>query len=81
MNCKPKTFLGVEGEVGLTYWIEKMESIFEISLCAGNCKVKFDVCTFKDTTLSSWNNHVKTMGFRTANAISWDELKHLIMDE
>nr|GFB29161.1 hypothetical protein [Tanacetum cinerariifolium] len=31
MKCHPLNFKGTEGEVGLTRWIEKMESIFNIS--------------------------------------------------
>ncbi|GJX74005.1 putative reverse transcriptase domain-containing protein [Tanacetum coccineum] len=34
MKCQPLNFKGTEGVVGLTRWIEKMESIFNISGCA-----------------------------------------------
>nr|GFC13131.1 hypothetical protein [Tanacetum cinerariifolium] len=34
MKCHPLNFKGTEGAVGLTRWIEKMESIFNISGCA-----------------------------------------------
>ncbi|GJX51058.1 hypothetical protein Tco_0277903 [Tanacetum coccineum] len=34
MKCQPLNFKGAEGVVGLTRWIEKMESIFNISGCA-----------------------------------------------
>nr|GEW64738.1 putative reverse transcriptase domain-containing protein [Tanacetum cinerariifolium] len=34
MKCHPMNFKGTEGVVGLTRWIEKMESIFQISGCA-----------------------------------------------
>ncbi|GJS34344.1 putative reverse transcriptase domain-containing protein [Tanacetum coccineum] len=34
MKCKPLNFKGTEGVVGLTRWIEKMESVFNISGCA-----------------------------------------------
>nr|GEV66143.1 reverse transcriptase domain-containing protein [Tanacetum cinerariifolium] len=34
MKCHPLNFKGNEGIVGLTRWIEKMESIFNISGCA-----------------------------------------------
>ncbi|GJU94302.1 putative reverse transcriptase domain-containing protein [Tanacetum coccineum] len=33
MKCQPLNFKGVEGVVGLTRWIEKMESVFHISGC------------------------------------------------
>nr|GEU97868.1 reverse transcriptase [Tanacetum cinerariifolium] len=34
MNCQPLNFKGIEGVIGLTRWIEKMESVFQISGCA-----------------------------------------------
>ncbi|GKA54642.1 hypothetical protein Tco_0753591 [Tanacetum coccineum] len=34
MKCQPLTFKGTESMVGLTRWIEKMESFFNISGCA-----------------------------------------------
>ncbi|GKB89814.1 putative reverse transcriptase domain-containing protein [Tanacetum coccineum] len=34
MKCQPLNFRGIEGVVGLTRWIEKMESVFNISGCA-----------------------------------------------
>nr|GEY51862.1 hypothetical protein [Tanacetum cinerariifolium] len=34
MKCQPLNFKGTEGVVGLTRWIEKMESVFQISGCA-----------------------------------------------
>ncbi|GKF14813.1 hypothetical protein Tco_0056275, partial [Tanacetum coccineum] len=32
MKCQPLNFKGTEGGVGLTWWIEKMESVFHISV-------------------------------------------------
>nr|GFA47988.1 hypothetical protein [Tanacetum cinerariifolium] len=34
MKCQPLNFKGTEGMVGLTRWIEKMESVFQINGCA-----------------------------------------------
>nr|GFC58212.1 hypothetical protein [Tanacetum cinerariifolium] len=34
MKCQPFNFKGTEGVVGLTQWIKKMESAFQISGCA-----------------------------------------------
>ncbi|GKB23995.1 hypothetical protein Tco_0863396 [Tanacetum coccineum] len=34
LKCQPLNFKGTEGVVGLTRWIEKMESVFNISGCA-----------------------------------------------
>ncbi|GKB05864.1 hypothetical protein Tco_0834059, partial [Tanacetum coccineum] len=45
MKCQPLNFKGTEGIVGLSQWIEKMESVFHISGCAVENQVKFDTCT------------------------------------
>ncbi|GJV03186.1 putative reverse transcriptase domain-containing protein [Tanacetum coccineum] len=45
MKCQPLNFKGTEGMVGLTRWIEKMESVFNISGCAIENQVKFATCT------------------------------------
>nr|GEY04320.1 putative reverse transcriptase domain-containing protein [Tanacetum cinerariifolium] len=34
LNCKPHSFNGTEGVVGLSRWFEKTKSVFEISKCA-----------------------------------------------
>lgn len=69
-DYKTTPFLRNEGVVGLTHLIEKMESVFEIRFYVESCKVKFVVCTFKDTSLSWWNSHVKTMEISIANSFS-----------
>lgn len=51
-NCKPKAFYGNEGIVGITRWIEKTHSIFEISSCVEGSKVKFVACTIADAAMS-----------------------------
>ncbi|GJU95037.1 putative reverse transcriptase domain-containing protein [Tanacetum coccineum] len=42
---------GNEGVVGLTRWIEKMESVFNISGCAIEHQVKFATCTLLEAAL------------------------------
>ena len=58
-----------------------MESMFEISLCPEDCKVEFAACSLADTTLSSWNSYIKTMGVNVANAMSQSELKQFMIGE
>lgn len=52
INYKPDSFYDNEGVVGMTLWIENMESIFHNSSCAENYRVKFATCTFMDATLT-----------------------------
>ncbi|GJZ98643.1 putative reverse transcriptase domain-containing protein [Tanacetum coccineum] len=51
MNCKPHPFNVTKGVVGLKRWFEKMKQVFEISKCAEDDKVRFEI---------PWSN-VKTM--------------------
>nr|GEZ38062.1 putative reverse transcriptase domain-containing protein [Tanacetum cinerariifolium] len=48
---------GNEGVVGLTQWIEKMESVFNISGCDIENQVKFATCTLLDAALTWWNGN------------------------
>nr|GEZ76638.1 reverse transcriptase domain-containing protein [Tanacetum cinerariifolium] len=38
LKCQPMNFQGTEGVVGLTRWLEKMESVFQISNCTVTCQ-------------------------------------------
>ncbi|GJV92864.1 hypothetical protein Tco_1540677 [Tanacetum coccineum] len=58
MNCKPHSFKGTEGVVGLKRWFEKIEQVFEICKCAEDDKVKFAMCTFEGRALTWWNGNV-----------------------
>ncbi|GJR55576.1 putative reverse transcriptase domain-containing protein [Tanacetum coccineum] len=40
LKCQPMNFKGTEGVVGLTQWLEKMESVFHISNCIVACQFK-----------------------------------------
>ncbi|GKF27494.1 hypothetical protein Tco_0083388 [Tanacetum coccineum] len=54
-----------EGMVGLTRWIEKMESVFSISGCAIENQVKFATCTLLGAALTWWNGQIRTLGPET----------------
>nr|GEW52282.1 hypothetical protein [Tanacetum cinerariifolium] len=57
MKCQPLNFKRTEGVLGLSQWLEKMESIFHISGCAIDNQVKFATCTLLGATLTWWNGH------------------------
>ncbi|GJR75543.1 hypothetical protein Tco_0087908 [Tanacetum coccineum] len=61
MKCQPLNFKGAEGVVGLTRWIEKMESVFNISGCAVENQVKFATCTLLGAALTWWNGQIRTL--------------------
>ncbi|GJY03470.1 putative reverse transcriptase domain-containing protein [Tanacetum coccineum] len=54
MKCQPLNFKGTEGVVGLTRWIEKMESVFNISGC-----VIENQGEIKKLEIELWNLKVK----------------------
>ncbi|GJX39477.1 putative reverse transcriptase domain-containing protein [Tanacetum coccineum] len=79
-HCQPLNFKGTEGVVGLTRWIEKMESVFNISGCAIENQVKFATCTLLGAALTWWNGQIRTLG-PEAYAMTWEGLKKKITDK
>ncbi|GJW23869.1 putative reverse transcriptase domain-containing protein [Tanacetum coccineum] len=57
MKSQPLNFKGTEGVVGLSQWLEKMESIFYSSGCASDNQVKFATCTLLGAALTWCNGH------------------------
>ncbi|GJT53310.1 putative reverse transcriptase domain-containing protein [Tanacetum coccineum] len=74
MKCQPLNFKGTEGVVGLTQWIKKMESVFNISGCAIKNQVKFSTYTLLGDALTWWNGQIRTLGLE-AYAMTWEVLK------
>ncbi|GKE15705.1 reverse transcriptase domain-containing protein [Tanacetum coccineum] len=72
---------GTKGVVGLTQWIEKMESLFHISNCTVTCQVKFATCTLQGNALTWWNSHVRTVRHDVAYAMPWKTLKKMMTDK
>ena len=81
MNCKPKSFYGNAGDIGLMRWFNKMEYVFQSNYCAEDSKVRFATCTLLNSALSWWNEQVKTMGIIPANSLSWGDLKAMMVEE
>nr|GEZ12201.1 hypothetical protein [Tanacetum cinerariifolium]GEZ12209.1 hypothetical protein [Tanacetum cinerariifolium] len=81
MKCQPLNFKGTEGNVGLSRWVEKMESVFHISGCAVENQVKFATCTMLDAALTWWNGHVRTLGHDNAYAMTWETFKKRLTDK
>ncbi|GJW28967.1 putative reverse transcriptase domain-containing protein [Tanacetum coccineum] len=81
MKCQPLNFKGTEGIVGLSQWIEKMESVFHISGCAIENQVKFATCTLLGAALTWWNGHMRTLGHDAAYAMTWGTFKKKLTDK
>ncbi|GJZ06935.1 hypothetical protein Tco_0540728 [Tanacetum coccineum] len=81
IKCQPLNFKGTEGVVGLSHWLEKMESVFHISGCAVENQVKFTTCTLLGAALTWWNGHVRTLGHDAAYAMTWGTFKKKLTDK
>ncbi|XP_071733907.1 uncharacterized protein [Rutidosis leptorrhynchoides] len=81
MGCKPQSFSGTEGPVGLLRWLEKLESVFKICECADNDRVKFTSCTLSDGALTWWNSFAKSVGIDVAYDTPWEEFKKQMIDK
>nr|GEV70636.1 hypothetical protein [Tanacetum cinerariifolium] len=80
MKCQPLNIKGTEGVVGLTRWIEKMESVFQISGCAIENQVKFATCNLLDAALTWWNSQIRSLG-PDAYSMTWEVLKKKMTDK
>ncbi|GJT27818.1 putative reverse transcriptase domain-containing protein [Tanacetum coccineum] len=79
-NPQFRTGLKLGVVVGLTRWIEKMESVFNISGCAVENQVKFATCTLLGAALTWWNGQIRTLG-PEAYAMTWEVLKRKMTDK
>ncbi|GJX60437.1 hypothetical protein Tco_0291827 [Tanacetum coccineum] len=79
MSCQPFNFKGTEGAVGLICWFERTESVFLLSNCTEDCKVKFATGTLTEEALSWWNSFAQPIGIEEAYKIPWSELKKLLI--
>ncbi|KAL4555062.1 hypothetical protein LXL04_037673 [Taraxacum kok-saghyz] len=57
------------------------DTVFAISSCTTECKVKYAPCTFMDSALTWWNRHVQVMGLPATNVLTWEELKVMLLEE
>nr|GEZ20683.1 reverse transcriptase domain-containing protein [Tanacetum cinerariifolium] len=71
---------GTEDVVGLTRWIEKIESVFQISGCAIENQVKFATCTMLHAALTWWNSQIRSLG-PDAYSMTWEVLKNKMTDK
>ena len=63
----------------MTRWIEKLETVFRISSCKDEDRVKYASFTFKDAALTWWNNYMKSASMDVAYAMPWNDFKELVV--
>ncbi|GKD48563.1 hypothetical protein Tco_1277539, partial [Tanacetum coccineum] len=67
LACNLKEYDGKEGDVVLTRWIEKMESVYDMSGCSIDQKVKYTNGSFVGKALTWWNSQIRTLSQEVAN--------------
>ncbi|GJR20872.1 reverse transcriptase domain-containing protein [Tanacetum coccineum] len=72
---------GKGGVVVLTYWIEKMENVQDMSGCSNDQKVKYTAGSFVDMALTSWNSLIRTLSWEVAVSMSWNNFKFMMIQE
>ncbi|GKF14948.1 hypothetical protein Tco_0056410 [Tanacetum coccineum] len=56
LSCNPKEYDRKGGSVVYTCWIEKIESVYDMSGCGDNQKVKYIAGSFVGKALTWWNS-------------------------
>ncbi|GJS70740.1 hypothetical protein Tco_0703581 [Tanacetum coccineum] len=66
LACNPKEYDGKGGVIVYTRWIEKMESVQDMSGCGDYQKVKYTVGSFVGKALTWWNSQIHTRSHEVA---------------
>ncbi|GJR56355.1 putative reverse transcriptase domain-containing protein [Tanacetum coccineum] len=81
LACNPKEYDGKGGVVVLTRWIEKMESVHDMSGCSIDQKVKYTAGSFVGKALTWWNSQICTLSREVAVSMSWNDFKFMMTQE
>ncbi|GJV59229.1 putative reverse transcriptase domain-containing protein [Tanacetum coccineum] len=65
----------------LTRWIEKMESVHDMSGCSIDQKVKYTAGSFVGKALTWWNSQIRTLSQEVAVSMSWNDFKFMVIQE
>ncbi|GKE88141.1 reverse transcriptase domain-containing protein [Tanacetum coccineum] len=81
LACNPKEYDGKGGAVVLTRWIEKMESVQDMSGCSIDQKVKYIAGSFVGKALTWWNSQICTLSQEVVVSMSWNDFKFIMIEE
>ncbi|GJX64910.1 putative reverse transcriptase domain-containing protein [Tanacetum coccineum] len=81
LACNPKEYDGKGGVVVLTRWIEKMESVQDMSGCSIDQKVKYTTSSFVGKALTWCNSQIRTLSREVAVSMSWNDFKLMMIEE
>nr|GEV05314.1 hypothetical protein [Tanacetum cinerariifolium] len=81
LACNPEEYDGKVGDVVHTRWIEKIESVQDMSGCSIAQKVKYTVGLFVGKALTWWNSQIRTLKREVVVSMSWNDFKFMMIEE
>ncbi|GKE08323.1 putative reverse transcriptase domain-containing protein, partial [Tanacetum coccineum] len=81
LACNLKEYHGKGGVVVLTRWIEKIESVQDMSGCSIDQKVKYTAGLFVGKGLTWWNSQIGTLSQEVAISTSWNDFKFKMIED
>ncbi|GJW44240.1 reverse transcriptase domain-containing protein [Tanacetum coccineum] len=81
LACNPKEYDGKGGTVVLFRWVEKMESVHDMSSCSIDQKVKYTAGSFAGKALMWWNFQIRTLSREVTVSMSWNDFKFMMIQE
>ncbi|GJX46437.1 reverse transcriptase domain-containing protein [Tanacetum coccineum] len=81
LACNPKEYDGKGGAIVYTRWIEKTESVQDMSGCRDSQKVKYTAGSFVGKVLTWWNSQIHTRSREAVVGMSWEDFKSLTREE
>ncbi|GKD53981.1 putative reverse transcriptase domain-containing protein [Tanacetum coccineum] len=79
--AEPLTRHASSGAVVLTRWVEKMESVQDMSGCSVDQKEKYIVGSFVGKALTWRNSQICTLSREVAVSMSWNDFKFMMIEE
>ncbi|GJR99203.1 reverse transcriptase domain-containing protein [Tanacetum coccineum] len=81
LACNLKEYDGIGCAIVLTRWIEKMESVHDMSGCSIDQKVKYTAGLFVGKAITWWNSQIRTLSREVAVSMSWNDFKFMMIQE
>nr|GEU58608.1 hypothetical protein [Tanacetum cinerariifolium] len=81
LSCNPKEYDGKGGDIVYTHWIEKMESVHDMSGCRDSQRVKYTAGSFVGKALTWWNFEIHIRGREATVGMSWEDFRTLTKEE
>ncbi|GKE47016.1 hypothetical protein Tco_1478274 [Tanacetum coccineum] len=81
LACNPKEYDGKGCAIVYTRWMEKIESVHDMSGCRDSQRVKYSADSFIGKALTWWNSEIHTRGREAAIGLSWEDFRTLTREE